>query len=180
MIQVTNRVIHPPMPFDAYQQLPGYSFSSLNGFHGVPTPKMEFGTRVHAYLLSPDEYDGVDYELVKPMAMAVKGHLGALWTLLQREITVTANFTHMGLTMPYRGRVDMCIPSALVVDLKVSEKPAIERFGYIHQVNGYAMAVEAEAKMLLSINPKNKKITMHLIPLDHSFWMKKILEYGKP
>jgi hypothetical protein len=110
------------LSFEEYLALPGFSYSFLKN-EGKPiqtTDKMRLGTCVHSYLLTPADYKHENARIVRPVAAKLKQTLGVLIKYLIPELGITANFCHEGFTMPYKGRLDLCIPGRLVVDIKIS------------------------------------------------------------
>jgi hypothetical protein len=183
-MQIFDVRILEGVPFDEYLKLPGTSFSTVRGFHGVDTPtkKMKFGSRVHTYLLEPEKYDGVDYRLVRPVAQKLKDYLGVLLKHGKFELTVLCTMVHNGYYLYYRGRIDV-FAGGMVIDLKVSNLnilKAINHFKYNHQLNGYAIAISAKASILFSINPETLNIQTAPIPTEYDFWQQQVLTYGKP
>lgn len=185
MIQVTNRKTYAGMPWDSYFKVPGYSFSYLKN-DGVQIPmtnKMRLGKLVDQYLFTPHEYGGEMRDVVVPIAKALSSFMGGALNREKAQLPVTADFTVDGLTMPFRGLIDQAVGKDLIVDLKVSELPpvkAIEYFRYDRQITGYCLAYGATKGIVLSINPKTKKISTLPIPLVTDWWCHKVREYGLP
>lgn len=189
-LEVFNTQFHVDIPFEDYLRLPGYSFSWLKsgGQKIEPTPKMRLGTKVHAYLLSAHEYEhGEDSDLVRPLAMALKGVLGPVLRYCTPELAVTADFIYDGMVLKYKGRIDLPVVSkphlSLVIDLKVTEmdlRKSIDFFHYHHQVSGYCLAIGASKGVIVSVNPRTKKTQVQPIRLITSFWEKSVLRFGKP
>ena len=171
-------------PFKEYLQLPGWSYSGIRneGCLTVSSEKMRLGTQVHDYLLTPGNISAEQHPLIRPLAKVLAAKLGLLLAYLRPECAVTANFIHAGFNMQYKGRIDLCIPKRLVVDIKVSElsstKAAIHYFGYDRQLNGYAAAIEAKTILLLSIHPKTFETQLINIPINHSWWEEEIKKRG--
>lgn len=187
-MEVKNLRIHQNMPFEDYLNLEGTSYSTIRGA-GVGiisvTKKMELGKQVHAYLLTPKEYNYENHDLVFPIASALQKQLGSLVKYMQPELSFQADFCSNGFVMPYKGRADIPILFAgkykIVIDIKVSEMPlkkAIEYFRYDYQVSGYCIGLNAEAGMIISIHPKTKLITMANIPIDDQFWDYNVRQKG--
>lgn len=173
-------------PFEEYLTLPGKSYSDIKNdgkpFTG-PTRKMSLGTKVHQYLLTPEEYNHEDKAIVKPLAIALKNKLGVLIQFLQAEQAIQADFVHEGLVLKYRGRIDLGIRGRLIVDIKVSEMPlqkAIDYFGYNYQLSGYALGYEARAALIIAIHPVTKAISMANIPVSAGWWEMQVVKYGSP
>src|SRR5687767_5413396 len=118
-MQVLNRRLRKICRFDEYLQLPGYSYSAIRSqgkAFTAPTVKMELGTKVHTYLLTPSEYKyGEDHELVRVLAVALKNKICSLIDFLLPECAVQADFIEEDLMMPWKGRPDLCIPDRLVI-----------------------------------------------------------------
>lgn len=183
-MQVTNRRQYPNVDFTEYVKMPGFSYSGLRNPDGFrpPTNKMRFGTLVDDYLFSPHVYTGEQRELVVPVARELQRTLGDGIKFGKPQLSVTADFTHDGLTMPFRGRLDLLI-GKVVLDLKVSELSpvkAVEFFRYDWQLSGYCAAVGGTNIILCSIHPKTKKITMMPIKPVYDWWEHQIKINGTP
>lgn len=184
MITVTNRQILT-CPFDEYLKLEGVSFSDIKQEGKEPfvaTEKMQLGTKVHNYLLEPEQYRYWDIDIIRPLAVAVKQRIGPLFAYLKPELAVTADFTYGGFVMPYRGRVDLGIPNKIIIDLKVTElklAKAMEYFDYPFQTSGYALGMNAPVSMIIGIHPKTKQTTLYNIPINQSWWANQIIQRGK-
>lgn len=184
MITITNQRRYSRLEWDRYIALPGKSFSGLKNPEPIPfTPKMRLGKLVDQYLFTPDEYKGEMRDVVKPLAMAVKSFLGSALDNATTQLAVTCDMTYEGLTMKYRGLIDLPVGKDLILDLKVSELDpvkAINHFLYQYQISGYMMAYGAKRGMIMSINPKTKKISTLPIPLTTDWWCHQILQWGFP
>lgn len=184
MITVTNQRRYSRLEWDQYVALPGKSFSSLRNPDPIPmTPKMRLGSLVDKYLFTPSEYKGEMRDIVTPIARELKSFLGSALDHATPQLAVTANFTVEGLTMPFRGLIDLSVGKNLIVDLKVSELDpvkAINHFFYNHQISGYMMAYGATKGILMSINPKTKNIKTIPIPLVEEWWIYQIKSWGVP
>lgn len=172
--------IHRDIPFDDYLKLPGISYSTIkhNGKTIEATPKMRLGTKVHNYLLTPAEYDHSDADIVKPLARELQNVLGDLLRFLLPELAVTAMFEADGRKMPYKGRIDLCVPGRIVIDIKVTEKLDIAYFGYDCQLTGYARALRAPIAVIVAIHPKTKKTTVVRIDMRDDWWDYQIYNLG--
>lgn len=147
------------------------------------TNKMRIGSLVDKYLFTPDQYKGEMRDMVRPLAQAVKSFLGSALDNAKPQLAVTCNMTYEGLTMPYRGLIDLPVGKNLIVDLKVSELDpvkAIQYFRYDWQLEGYRMAYGAKNCVLISINPKTKKITTLPVQSSQDWWCHQILTHGTP
>lgn len=188
MIQVLNKKILKDIPFDEYLKLPGYSFSSIKGFSGPPTAKMQLGTDVHNYLLTPEQYDHRNRELVLPIATALRKQLGVLVDKMLPESIVTADFVCNGFKLPYKGRLDLHIPGRLIIDIKVSDVPlsvSCPRFGYDDQQSGYAIGGECKIALLVRISPVSVKkkrpiVEIKNVPITTLWWENQIVQKGEP
>lgn len=182
-MQIFDVRILDGVPFDEYLKLPGLSFSGTNNRAPVNvTERMMLGTRVHTYLLEPSKYDGQHYKLVRAISLEVNKHIGALIKRGKSELTVLCTMVHRGFYLYYKGRVDL-FAGGMIIDLKVSELEivaAINHFGYNSQLNGYAIALQARASVLFSINPKTLKVQTAPIPNSVTYWEQAVLQYGKP
>lgn len=186
MVEVRNLKIYRNLQFEEYLKLPGESFSGIRSdgkdFKNE-TKKMRLGTLVHRYLLTPEEYDGEQIEIVRPLAIAVKQKISILIDFCEPEISFTCDFVFNGMSMPYRGRADLGIMERLILDLKVSEMPlkkAVDYFRYDYQQSGYAIAFGASLAIIISIHPKLKHISTYNVPISHLWWEHQILQRGNP
>lgn len=189
-LTVANVRFYTDMPFEDYLHLPGYSFSWLKsgGQKIEPTPKMQLGTKVHAYLLSAREYPhDEDSALVRPLAIALKGIIGPVLNFCTPELAVTADFIYEDMVLKYKGRIDLPVVSkphlSLVVDLKVTEmdvRRGIDFFRYDHQVSGYALAIGASKAVIVGVNRKTKATQVVPIKVETGFWERMTLKYGLP
>lgn len=189
-LQVFNVKFYPDIPFEDYLKLPGWSFSGIKsrGTKIEPTPKMQLGTKVHAYLLSAHEYEhGEDSDLVRPLAIALKGVLGPVLRYCTPELAVTADFVYEGIVLHWKGRIDLPVVSkphlSLVIDIKVTEldlRWGIDFFGYHNQVSGYALAIGAQKAVIVSVNRKTKATQVIPVKVEDAFWRQAVLRYGKP
>lgn len=174
------------IPFDDYLKIPGTSYSDIKNEgkeFKAPSQKMQLGTNVHNYLLTPQEYMQEDARIVKPIALALKNQLGDLLPYLWPELVVTCNFVQSGFNMLYRGRIDLGIPDRLVIDIKVTEMPirkGIEYFGYDRQQSGYAIGIGAKVALIVAINPKTLRIEIVNIPIKSDWWENQIIQKGEP
>lgn len=173
------------LPFSDYLSLPGFSHSFLKsgGATITPTAKMNFGTMVHNYLLEPDKFDYTNIKTVRPAAIALMKVLGSSYRFLENELSVQADFVHEGFIMPYKGRIDSTIYSKLVIDYKVSDIPlekSVDFFGYINPMSGYCLATGCNRAMIIRVCPKSFSTQVGEIPINYSFWEKKVKQYGEP
>lgn len=189
-LTVHNVRFYRDLEFSDYLKMPGYSFSWLKsgGQKIEPTPKMQLGTKVHTYLLSAREYLHEEgHELVRPLAVALKGVLAPVLRYCSPELAVTADFVHQGMVLHYKGRIDLPVISkphlSLVIDIKVTEmdlRRSIDFFHYEHQVNGYALSIAAQRRVIISVNPKNGITQVIPIAYTDEFWKRAVLKYGRP
>lgn len=178
----SDRKIHD-IPFEEYLALAGYSYSGIknDGVDFTPTAKMQLGTDVHNYLLTPEVYQHENIRIVKPLAIALKEKLGALHKFLLPERAVTCNFHSEGFTMPYKGRVDLGIPKRIIIDIKVTEMDIykfVQYFGTGFQLSGYALGFEASLALIVSINPKTLKTKITNIPITSDWWQNQVIQKG--
>jgi hypothetical protein len=172
------------VPFEDYLKLPGLSYSAVKDkkFEGPATAKMNFGSLVDAYVFEPHTYNGEQYELVVPVARRITRDLGPLIKAGRPQLAILCTMVHMGMYMYYKGRVDL-FAGGMVIDLKVSEVSimrAIEIFGYHHQLNGYAIGLDARQSILYSVHPKTTDIQMAAIPNRVDYWERAVLKHGRP
>lgn len=187
-MQVQNLQMIANLNFEQYLALPGYSYSGIKGDgnpFGPPTEKMQLGTLVHSYLLTPALYDHTNNRAaqVKALAIALKTALGTLYSHLLTELSLLARFVYAGFSLPYKGRLDLGIPGVVVVDLKISEletKKSIELFGYNYQTSGYAIAIGAPVILLAACNPKTHKVTIEQMEVNYEFWQYHVKQKGEP
>lgn len=180
MITAENVQIFEAKDFSTYQKLPGRSYSSFKSFTGDVTYKMKLGTALDTYLTDPANYDGFEYDIIRPAAAMVREKMGPIWKHMQRQLSITADFKYKGFVMPYRGRPDFAIPGKIVIDLKfVEDFAAVDHFGYNHQLSGYCIATGAPAAYIIEMSRKKKAARFIPVPVVHSFWVEKILMFGK-
>lgn len=184
MITITNQRRYTQLEWDQYVVLPGKSYSSLRNPDPIPfTSKMRLGKLVDQYLFTPNEYKGEMRDVVRPLASAVRSFLGSALDHATPQLAVTCDMTYEGLTMSYRGLIDLPVGKDLIVDMKVSELDpvkAIQYFRYDRQISGYMLAYGAKRGVVISINPKTKKISTLPIPLVTDWWEYQIKLWGKP
>ena len=182
-MQVTNTVFYNDQDFEDYLKMPGVSFSSTKDTIIVPSEGMKLGTRVHNFILEPDKYDWKQVEIVKPMAAAIRTHIGAALKFLSKEIAFTADFHHNGMRLPYKGRVDLLYNKRIVIDLKILAgglDASIARFGYDRQVSGYCLGTGCPLGLIIAYNKSKKVIeTKRIIP-NADFWEYTTAQRGEP
>jgi hypothetical protein len=186
MIVIRNQQLHHGIPFEDYLAIDRVSYSGIksNGCTFEPTPKMRLGTAVHQFLLEPEVYDYSQHDIVLPIAIALKDVAVAVMPYCKPEVVVLADMSYNGLTLPYKGRIDLKAPG-LILDIKVSEidlDKAIDFFGYDKQVGGYMIASGATRGIILSYNRKKRVVqrrVIHLTKEIEEFWAKKVMEKGR-
>ena len=191
-MQVTNTKYYNDLPFDDYLAMPWYSFSSIKN-DGTPIPVsagMALGTRVHNYLNEPEKYDWQDVEIVKAMAAELRTYVGTAMQYMKKEMAFTADFTHNGMTLPYKGRVDLLYAGRVLVDWKILAgplQPAIDRFGYDKQLSGYCLGTATPVGLIIAFNktkfkksPASQCIEVKAIKPDPSFWEYQCVRLGLP
>ena len=184
-MQVSNTTYYDNLDFEKYLDMPGTSYSSLkeNHFPDGPSAGMQLGTRVHNYLLEPDKYDWKDTGVVKKMAEQIRKFLGDALSVLDKEMAFTADFTHNGMVMPYKGRADLMKAGRVIVDLKILASgvdAAIERFGYKKQVSGYCLATGASVGLIVAYNKYKHLVEVRSIKPDAAFWEYQVVRLGVP
>lgn len=182
---ISSNLKYHDINFQEYLALAGYSYSGIKneGATFEPTAKMQLGTDVHNYLLTPQEYHHENIKIVRPLAVALKQALGALLKFVKPEQAFTADFTSQGFTMPYKGRVDWLVPERIVVDIKVTElniAKAIEYFGYDKQLSGYSIGTNSKLAIIASIHPKTLKTTITKVPISSDWWAYQVIQKGNP
>jgi hypothetical protein len=187
-MQVSNVKYYSDLDFNEYLSLKGYSFSSLKMLESgqnkfEPTEGMKLGTRVHNFLLEPHKYDGVERERVGEIAKYIKLHLGTLLPHLEKELSISAMFTHNGYQMQYKGRLDLCIRGRLIIDLKIlggGLENAVNYFKYDRQVSGYSFANGSINAQIISYNKLKKRdaIETQMITPNQEWWNYVIQKYG--
>lgn len=191
MITITEQKIYENLPFEEYLKLPGYSHSDIRnkGQKVFATSKMQLGTAVHNYLLTPAEYSGENSALVVPLAAKLKAEIGPLLPFLKPELSITCKMNVVNPQtgkiwgMAARGRADLGIPGRFGIDIKVSEMPlkkAVEYFEYDNQQNGYAIMFKFQQVIIIAINPKTRLVSMYVVPMQKHWWAERVLEYGRP
>ena len=184
-MQVVNTRYHYNLTFDEYEKLHGLSYSKLKSYDRpvLNTPAMQFGTKVHQYLLEPHlfEHDG-QLTLIKFCAKKVREVLGDLWQHLSTEVSVQSDFVNDGFFLPYKGRIDMLVKGRIIVDLKVSRhqlSKTITHFGYDNQLNGYMLATGIRRAVIIRVCPDSYVTEMKVIPFNNDFWQTAVLKFGK-
>lgn len=178
-----NQIYRYGLDFEKYKALPGLSYSGIKNGDFVPTKKMMLGTAVHNYILEPANYNGAFRELVVPVARVVMGQIGELINHMATEVSVTCDMLHDGLSMAYKGRIDMIRPGKLIIDLKVSETPlgrSIEHFGYGEQLSGYCLATDTPVGIIIRVCPKTLKTEKAMIRQNPGFWERQVSKFGIP
>lgn len=185
MIAVKNRKIIENLSFEEYLSLGGYSYSGLKneGKEFVTTEKMKLGTQIHNFLLEPQKYQASsNHNIVRAAGSTILSTFGALWYAMKFEVSVTADFVYSGeLSLPYRGRIDILVPNAMIIDLKVSEvelSKSIPLFGYDNQLSGYGIATNIKDLFIVRINPKTLKTELKRIEIKTEFWENTIVMNG--
>jgi hypothetical protein len=182
-MQVTNTKYYHNLDFEDYLKMEGTSYSSIKGFEGEPTEGMKLGTRVHAYLNEPKEYDWQQADIVVPIATSLRTYLGEAFHHLDKEVAFTSNFNHNGMRLKYKGRADMMKAGRIIVDLKILAGPlpaAIDRFGYTRQISGYCLATGASVGLILAWNKLQKRVEVKAIKPDENFWAFQCVRMGEP
>lgn len=186
-LKIKDRIIRYGMTFEEYQRLQGVSHSDIRMDGRAPfkpTAKMNLGTSVHDYLLSPASYQHDNIKVVKPIAVALKAAIGDLWRFLQCEIAATATFCIEGFEMIHRGRIDLGIERKIVIDLKVingeSVKNTIDLFHYDTQISGYGLDIDAKVALLIAYSTKTKQTETIAIPIKSDWWALQTITRGKP
>jgi hypothetical protein len=182
-MQIKNFKKHPGISFEEYRALPGLSYSGIKKGDFVPTKKMMLGTAVHNYILEPDKYNGANREIVIPIARIILAQIGELVKHMETELSVTCNMEHEGLSMQYKGRIDMIRPGKLLIDLKISEIPlgrSIDHFGYGEQLTGYCLATNTPVGIIVRVCPKTLKTEKAMIRQNPAFWERQICKFGIP
>lgn len=180
-MQVSNTQYFFNLPFEDYLLMPGISFSGLKDEKIIPTEGMKLGTRCHNYLFEPATYDWQQVEIVKNVSAAIRKYIGGAFKYLLKEVSFTAEFTHNGLTMLFKGRADMLVPGKIVLDLKIlagSLKQAIERFNYGAQVSGYCLATGSAVGIIIAWNKQKKHVEVAVITPEKGFWEYHIIQRG--
>lgn len=173
------------LPFEEYLNLSGVSHSDIrnDGAKILPTKKMQLGTHVHNYLLTPESYMFDDISIVREIAIRLKAKLGVLLDYAIPECSVTCDMVVDDFVLNYRGRCDLYLPNRLEIDIKVSEMPlkmGCDRYGYRDQQDGYAAALGVPIWMILRINPKTLEIETLSQKTDLLFWKLTTQKRGKP
>lgn len=183
-MQVKNVQFYEDMPFEDYLKLPGTSFSGLKSNREIiePTPKMQFGTAVHNYLLEPEKHKHTS-KAVREAALRLKELLAPVLPYCKMELGVTADFIHEGFVLKYKGRIDLCVPGQMVIDLKVTSAPigrVMEYFNYPAQIRGYALAISAATNFLCYTSNSRPDAGLIRILPSSTYWEEKVLQYGIP
>lgn len=182
-MKVSNVKYYTDQDFADYLKMPGTSFSSLKDEVITPTAGMQLGTRVHNYLNEPDKYDWQQPEMVLPIAKVLRTYIGEAFEYLEKEVAFTADFTHNGMVLHYKGRADMLKVGRLIIDIKVlagGVAPAIDRFGYDKQISGYCYGTGAPLGLIIAYNKLSKKVEVKAIKPNAEFWEYQIVSRGEP
>lgn len=184
MIKVLNTKWYRGLTFGDYQKLPGVSHSDIRIKMGLlkpdqqPTEKMSFGVKVHNYLLEPEKYEHESIE-VKKAAIAVKEELGVLYQWLEKEVAITADFEHVGLTMPYRGRIDLAIKGRIIVDAKIINgkdvRDTMDWLGYNNAQTGYCLASGAKIAIIVAYSTKTRQTQVVKVEQNPVWWEEQII-----
>lgn len=181
-INIHNLTYYRDLPFEDYLALPGRSFSSFKG-PVTETEGMRLGTRVHQFLLEPEQYDWKDAEIVRPIATRLREFLGDAIQYMEREVSFTCLMEYEGMGLWYKGRADLIKIGTLLVDLKIlssSIQQACEMFGYPAQQSGYCIATTTPRALILSYNKLRRKVESQMVAVEQGWWKKKILTHGMP
>jgi hypothetical protein len=195
MITISNQIIHDSIPFSEYLALPGYSHSFLKREVGGVLPAMDIsegmqiGSLVDAIITEPGAANmgHPSYDTAKTIAYHLKRDYQWLFDGSKKQVNMTANFTHQGLTLPVKGRADFWIPDHMVIDLKVTNsrdsRAIISHMGYLNPLWGYAkMAGVKKGAWLFYSKPLKKCLPLIEVDLSsdvNAFWMDKIMKFGK-
>jgi hypothetical protein len=163
---------------------PGKSFSGIKGNVIEETEGMRIGKHVHTYLLKPSEYNWEMADVVVPIAKRFVEFLGVhVIRMLDVECAVTADMTWEGLTMKYKGLMDMHLKDVIIIDFKILAgdlNAAIKHFLYDQQLIGYGAPINAKKRLIISYNKKTKLIQTAFIEYDPRWWQYQIKRYGVP
>lgn len=180
---VRNLQVYENVPFDEYLQINGTSYSSIKGFCGEISEGMKLGSRVHAFLGEPHEYDWQDYSTVKTIAGEIKKRIGPAFKYLAKEVCFTAEFHYHGFMMRFKGRVDAGEFQKIILDYKILSggvDSAIQMFGYDRQMSGYCLATNTPMALIIAWNKSKKRIEPKTIKPDYRWWAEKVLTHGYP
>jgi len=182
-MKVTNLQYYNSLEFEDYLAMPGTSFSSLKDEVIPVSAGMQLGTRVHNYLLEPEKYDWQQGPTVKKITEALQKHLGDAFTYLEKEVAFTADFTHNGMLLHYKGRADLMKAGRIVIDLKIlagALQPSIERFNYDKQISGYCLATGAALGLIIAYNKAKNIVEIKAIKPSADFWEYQVVSRGIP
>jgi len=182
-MKISNTTYYYGQDFEKYLAMPGTSYSSLKDNPITPSAGMSLGTRVHNYLLEPEMYDWKDSGSVKAIATELRRYIGDAFQYFEKEVAFTAEFSHNGLTLPYKGRADLLKIGTMIIDLKVlggSLDSAIARFGYHDQVSGYCLATGCTRGLILAFNKTKMRVETKLITPTQDFWEYQCVRLGMP
>lgn len=182
-MQVRNVKYYRGQDFAAYLAMPGVSYSGLKD---IPVPQsagVSIGTRVHNYILEPEKFDWTDAGIVRKIASALREYMGPAADFLESEVAFTADFSHNGMVLQYKGRADKLKIGRLVVDFKIlagSLPGAIDRFGYDKQLSGYCLATGSPLGLIIAYNKSRKQVETHLLGPSAEFWEYTTVRMGRP
>lgn len=192
MIVFSNRQRHDDKPFEDYLKLPGYSHSFLknenNGFSSPITmsDKIKLGSLVDAILTQPNEVD-IYSPLLKDaerIAKEIIGKFGSLISGFESQISLTADMTFNGITMPGKFRLDWGVKDIAVIDLKITGAskiaPLIKHMGYDNQLFGYQGAYNVQNGFIMAYSTSKRFCELIHVPTNNGdFWKEKILKFGR-
>lgn len=180
---VSNVRYYRGLEFDQYLAMPGISFSSLKQVSVPESSGVSLGTRVHKYVLEPEQYDWSDVVVVKKISEALRKYMGGSMSVLESEVAFTCDMEHNGLVMQYKGRADKLKAGRIVVDFKIlsgSLESACKHFGYENQLSGYCLATGCPYGLIVGYNKSRSMVETKIMSPDSAFWDYQIIRNGIP
>jgi hypothetical protein len=177
------------LSFEDYLKLPFYSNSYLKAEVGgvtpefIPTSKVNKGKLLDAMICNEIIKSFEHFNEIKWLYFHLQKTYGWL-KIAKTQVSYTGTFCYENFEMPFKGRLDLELPNA-VIDLKYTEEKRsnfrnlIEHMGYINQVWAYAKISNKPKAYILMVNKKCESELIE-IPLSERnyFYEEKILKFG--
>ena len=194
MIQFTDLITHPQMPFEQYMEMPYKSHSWLKyNINGVMpfkdlTNKMALGKCVDAFITGESniyDFDSETISIARPIAAFLMAKFGVILDKSIKQAVCTGTATYKGIKMRIKTRIDFLIPKVCTIDLKVSGctnfEENIQHMGYGNQVFIQTSLADVPRGWLLIYSTKTKGIYFRPRPKEdaHNWLINKILEHGE-
>lgn len=192
MITISQVVQYNSVPFQKYQELPGYSTSFLKQQKGgikpdfVMTDKVRVGSIVDAILTEPGKVDMCSplYPAAREIAFKLKEAFGDIFKQMVPQVSYTGVVEYAGMKMRVRGRLDFLLPKLAVIDLKVTDATDLDALitfmKYREQMFLYCKFAGVDKAYLIFYVKKTKKCIVKYIDCSgcSEWWQAKIMEFG--